>query len=132
LKVFLDHNLSPKIARALAELFKDQHEVVALRDKFPINISDRDWIQQLSREDRWVVISGDRRITKNKIEYAAFRSSRLIGFFLNPGLQKASVVKQTERILAQWPTMVKQVELVRGSAVFELQMKGTNLKQLKD
>jgi PIN like domain len=124
--------MSPRIARSLAALFAGEHEVVALRDKFPMNIADEDWISLLSREDRWVVVSGDRRITKNRIEYNAFRSSRLIGFFLAPGLQKASVVKQVERILAQWPNIVRQVELVRGSAMFELQMKGVHLRQIKE
>ena len=112
--------MSPKIARALAELFRDEHEVVALKDKFKNTIADKDWIGELSQDDKWVVISGDRRITKNKVEYNAFRSSRLIGVFLSPGLQNVGVVKQLERILAQWSNIEKQVSLVRGSAMFEL------------
>jgi len=132
LRVFFDHNMSPKIARALAKLFEGEHECVSLRDKYAITISDKDWIQALSKEDRWIVISGDRRITKNKIEYAAFRSSRLVGLFLSSGLHRSSVVKQTERILAQWPAIEKAASVITGSAVFELQMKGTNLRQLKD
>ena len=123
--------MSPKIARALAELFRGEHEIVALKDKFENTIADEDWIGRLSQDDRWVVISGDRRITKNKVEYNAFRSSRLIGFFLSPGLQKVGVVKQLERILAQWSNIEKQVSLVRGSAMFELSMKGTIFRQIK-
>ncbi len=126
-----DHNLSPFIARALSQLFHGLHEIYPLRDKFDIRTSDVQWIEQLSSDDRWVVISGDRRITRNKIEYEAFRRSRLVGFFLSPGLQKASVVKQAERILAQWESIEKQFDLVRGSAMFELQMKGTHLRQIK-
>ena len=57
------------------------------------------WIDALSREGRWVIISGDRRITRNRAEYAAFRSSRLVGFFLFRGLYKAPVAKQTDRHL---------------------------------
>lgn len=132
MKVMLDHNMSPKIARALAALFEGQHVVVPLKDKFPANTSDEVWIEALSKEDKWVVISGDRRITRNKAEYHAFRSSRLVGFFLARSLQKASVTKQAERILAQWDNMEAQVEIVRGSAMFELQMKGSNFTQLKD
>lgn len=126
-----DHNISPFVARALAELFRGTHEVFALRDKFDIRTPDIDWIEQLSREDRWVVISGDRRITRNRAEFEAFRQSRLVGFFLAPALQKARVVKQMERILAQWESIEKQFDLVRGSAIFELQIKGTHLRQIK-
>jgi hypothetical protein len=130
-KVLFDNNLSPKMARAFAELFKGEHEIVALRDKFSMNATDLEWIEALSSEDRWVVISGDRRITKNKTEYNAFRASRLIGFFLNKGLYKSRVTKQAERILAQWESIERQFQSVQGGAVFELQMKGTFLQQLK-
>jgi hypothetical protein len=131
LKVLFDHNISPKIARALAELFRDLHEVVALKDKFPANISDIDWIRALNKEVGWVIVSGDRRISRNKTEYNAFRSSNLVGFFLSKGLQKASPIKQMERILAQWESVEKQVALVKGGGMFELQMKGSQLGQLK-
>jgi PIN like domain len=119
------------MARAFAELFKDEHEIVALRDKFRQNATDLEWIEELSSEDRWVVISGDRRITKNKTEYNAFRASRLIGFFLSNGLNKSRVTKQAERILAQWDSIERQYKSMQGGAVFELQMKGTFLRQLK-
>jgi hypothetical protein len=131
LKVIFDHNISPKIARALGELFLDFHEVVALKDKFPPNTPDVDWIHALNKEGGWVVISGDRRITRNKTEYNAFRSSSVVGFFLSKGLQKAAPIKQMERILAQWDSIEKQVALVKGGGMFELQMKGTQLSQLK-
>ena len=117
------------MARAFRELFKNHHEVIALRDRFNTDVSDLEWIETLSREDRWVIISGDRRITKNKTEYAAFRNSRLIGFFLAPGLYKAKVTKQAERILAQWDSIESLFKTVKGGAVFELQMKGTYIGQ---
>jgi hypothetical protein len=120
------------MARAFAEPFKDEHEVVALRDKFSPRATDLDWIDALSGDDRWVVISGDRRITRNKTEYHAFRSSRLLGFFLSSGLHKSRVTKQAERILAQWESIERQYRSVQGGAVFELQMKGTFLRQLKE
>lgn len=126
----LDHNLSPLIARALAELFHGKHEIYALRDKFPNNTPDKVWIEELSKVDRWVILSADRRITKNRAEREAFSRSRLIGFFLSAGLQKAGPIKQMERILAQWEIIEKQFALVKGSAAFELQAKGSRLSQI--
>lgn len=131
MKVMFDHNISHLIARALAELFRGEHEVIALRDRFRMDTPDVEWIDELSKEDRWVIISGDRRITRNKTEYEAFRRSRLVGFFLSAGLQKSKETKKLERILAQWESIEKQFDLVRGSAIFELQMKGTHLRQIK-
>lgn len=131
MKVLLDNNLSPKIARALNELFHPDHEVVALRDKFETDISDEEWINALSADGRWIVISGDRRITRNNAEYAAFRNSHLVGFFLARGLYKAKIAKQMERLLALWDNIETLARTVEGGAMFELQMKSLRIRQLR-
>ncbi|MEL6966662.1 MAG: DUF5615 family PIN-like protein [Pseudomonadota bacterium] len=131
MKVAIDENLSPKIAKSLRALFEGEHEVVHIRERFGIGISDLEWISQLTREGTWVIISGDRRITRNRVEYAAFRDSRLVGFFLSKGLYKSSVVKQLERLLALWAAIETQAGIVEGGAMFELQSKSTKLTQLK-
>lgn len=84
----MDENLPPPMARALAALFIGQHEVVHLRDRFGPKVEDIDWLTALNCEGSWVILSADRRITKNKAEQRVFRSSKHIGFFFAPGLQK--------------------------------------------
>jgi len=130
-KVVLDENLAPALALALNALFAGQHEIIHLRDRFGQGATDITWIRALSDEGGWVVISGDRRITKNRLERDVFRASNLIGFFLSKGLYKARVVKQMERLLALWETMEQQAKLVEGGAMFELPMKSGRLVQLK-
>lgn len=132
MRVLFDNNLPPRLARALNELFAGEHQVVALRDKFAQDIDDVDWIRQLSLEGTWVIVSGDRRITRNRAERDAFRNSRLIGFFLARGLSKSKVTKQAERLLALWASIEKVVGVVQGGAMFELPMRSTRIKQLKD
>ena len=78
----------------------------------------------------WIVISGDRRIAKNRAEQALFRSSSLIGFFLSKGLYKAPVTKKMERLMALWPNIETVASTVAGGAMFELPMKSTRLKQI--
>ena len=131
MKFFFDHNMSPAMARAFCELFKKEHEIVHLSEKFSRDITDVDWIAELSKEGQWVVISGDRRITRNRAEYHAFRNSNLIGLFLSEGMYKAPVAKQMERILALWPNIVTICKTVQGGAMFELPLKRTLLRQLK-
>ena len=131
MKVLVDENLSPALARSLHALFAGEHEIIHIRERFGPNVKDIDWIGQMSADGRWIVISGDRRITHNKAEYAAFRNSRLVGFFLSKGLYKSPVIKQMERILALWATIEKQSEIVAGGAMFELPMKSTRIAQLK-
>lgn len=130
MKVLLDENLSPALARALNALFAGEHSVVHVREKFGPGVTDVEWITALSAEGRWIVISGDRRIARNKVEYRAFQTSRLVGFFLSRGLSKAPVTKQMERILALWSAMEKQSDIVAGGAMFELPMTSTKIKQL--
>lgn len=131
MKVLLDENLAPALARALAALFDGEHQVVHLREKFGSGITDERWIGALSHDGRWIVISGDRRITRNRAEYSAFRNSRLIGFFLSKGLNKAKVIKQMERILAMWESIATLADTVEGGAMFELPVKGTRARQLR-
>ena len=83
MKVIFDENLSPRLARAFRELFRGECEVIALRERFGSKTSDISWITTLSSEDKWVVISGDRRITRTQAEYNAFRNSKLVGFFMS-------------------------------------------------
>ncbi|MBY3472089.1 hypothetical protein HFN78_14295 [Rhizobium laguerreae] len=130
MKVLVDENLPPALARSLNALFAGKHEVIHIRDRFGPGVKDVEWIGQLSSEGRWVVISGDRRITRNKAEYNAFRNSHLVGFFLSKGLYKSPIVKQMERILALWQTMETQAAIVQGGAMFELPMTSTRIKQM--
>ncbi|MEQ1519671.1 MAG: hypothetical protein ABL936_00200 [Aestuariivirga sp.] len=126
-----DHNLSPRLARALQEIFKGDHIIQTVRDRFPTSIKDIDLFKQLSQDGHWVLISGDRRITKLRAERDAFRSSKLIGFFLSPGLYKAPETKKLERILALWSTMETSAQSVQPGAMYELPMKSNRVKQLK-
>ncbi len=130
MKVLIDENLPPALARSLHALFAGKHEVVHVRDRFGPGVMDVEWIGQLSSEGRWVVISGDRRITRNKAEYSAFRNSHLVGFFLSKGLYKSPIIKQMERILALWQTIETQSAIVQGGAMFELPMTSAKIKQM--
>lgn len=126
----VDENLPPAMAKALAALFAGKHEIIHLRQKFGPAVTDTEWIRALNTEGNWIVISADRRISKNKAEQQVFRASKLIGFFLAPGLQKAKLTKKMERLMALWETIEKQSELVGGGAMFEIQVTSTKLKQI--
>jgi hypothetical protein len=75
LKCLIDENSAPALARALDALFRGEHRIIHLRERFGPGVTDIDWITTLSREGRWVIISGDLRITKARAEYTAFRAS---------------------------------------------------------
>ncbi|PSJ57540.1 DUF5615 family PIN-like protein [Kumtagia ephedrae] len=131
MKVLVDENLPPALARALDALFSGKHEVIHIRARFGPGVKDVDWIGELSAEGQWIVISGDRRITRNQAEYVAFQNSNLVGFFLSAGLYKSPLIKQMERLMALWPTIEQQASIVAGGAMFELPMKSSRIRQLR-
>jgi hypothetical protein len=129
-RVFFDNNISPAVPRAIQELFKGQHEVIALREKYRMDISDVEWIRALDKEGRWIIISGDRRITKNQAEQSAFRSSKLIGMFLSRALQKAPAVKLTIRLLELWPSIEDASRIMEGGTMLELPERSLRLRPI--
>ena len=62
--------MSPRLAKALDALFVE-HQIVALRDKFPANVTDVDWITALDREGGWTVVTKDIGIRQRPHERAA-------------------------------------------------------------
>lgn len=130
MKVFFDENLSPALAKAMCALFAGEHEVIHIRERFGPSVTDREWIEDMSVDGRWIVISGDRRISKSRATQSAFRSSRLIGFFLAPALNAARVTIQMQRLLALWDDIEAISKSVAGGAMYEAPIKG-KLRQLR-
>lgn len=129
MKFILDENLPARLARSLDALFED-HEVTHLRTKFGPRVTDLEWIQALSAEASWILISSDRRISRNKAELRMFKSSRLVGFFFPKSLEKAKLTKKMERLMAIWEAIEAQVPLAAGGSMFEMPAKSTKFRTL--
>ncbi len=130
MRVVIDENLPPALARALNALFAGDHEVIHLRDRFGPKVKDAEWIARLSDEGRWIVVSGDANIVRRKAEQAAFRNSRLVGFFFAPALNASKVSRQMQRLLALWDDIEIIASRVAGGAMYELPIKG-KIRQLR-
>jgi hypothetical protein len=132
LKLLLDNNLSPRIARCLQVLFVDDHHIVALRDKFPDNVPDLDWISALSQESGWAVLTKDLRIRTRPHERAALDQSRIVYFFLAGSWNKFGVEETAARLIRLVPKMAAQTDLAdRGR--FELPIRsGSKLRPHRD
>ncbi len=124
MKAVIDENLPPALARALNALFAGEHEIIHLRDRFGPRVSDETWIAALSLEGRWVVISGDAKIARRRAEQAAFRNSRLIGFFMMSALNAAKTARKMQRLPALWDDIEALAGRVAGGSMFELPVSG--------
>jgi hypothetical protein len=131
-KVLIDHNISYRIAHALAILAEPNgHQVFAKSDLFDTNISvpDVEWLTTLGEEgDRWAFISDDHRIYRNPQERAALVSARIIGFFLQPAWRKPKVseFERAARLILWWPKLMNQCEIVSPPAAFGVPINPTS------
>lgn len=131
MKLLVDHNLSPYLARAVGIVVAaDGNEVVPLEDKFPRAISDIDWMSALANEGGWAFLTDDHRIRRNAAERAALRRTRLTGFFLASGWRKLPTVEKTGRLLLKWHVLVQVHDMMEPGALLEVAVKGAKLKQL--
>jgi PIN like domain len=107
----LDHNLSPRIARALSALFGPPHQIISLREKFPIDVDDIEWIGALNIEGGWSVLTQDLRIRTKPHERMAMDNSSIVFFFIDRAWKKFGVEETTARLIRLVPNMAKLVEL---------------------
>lgn len=131
MKLLLDHNLPPRLARCLHALFDKEHEIVALGAKFPKDVADLDWIKALDQEGGWAVLTKDLRIRTRPHERAALDRSRIVYFFLAGSWRKYKVEETAAGLIRLVPLMAAQTELVERGR-FELPIKGARLRPQRD
>jgi hypothetical protein len=130
LRLFVDNNLPPDLARGLNELFSGQHLVTCHRDKFgKTHVKDEEWIPALGTEGEWVVLSGDLNIPKKRPTRDLFLRSGLVGFFPRKAVMELPLHKKASRVLYVWQQIIELSEKVRP-AVFELQIRGEKFSTL--
>lgn len=130
-KLLFDHNMPPALARALHEIAKlDGHECKALRDKFPVNVSDIDLYEQLGRERNWVVISKDVAQARRAPERAAILRFGVVAIYLAPSVEKQPIHQQAATILWHWDAIVRQ-RTTQDNGLFLLPLnKGARFRSL--
>jgi predicted nuclease of predicted toxin-antitoxin system len=78
----------------LAEALRSQGvRFIALHDRFPIDVSDQEWLRVASDEG-WIVLSRDKRIRRKPNELAALRASKVAIFTLVAGNATAADTAQ--------------------------------------
>ena len=118
MKFFIDASISSNLIKALKiiALSHGDYEIKHLTDRFERNIKDEEWIQKLSTDGDWIIISADPRITKGKAEKRAWQESGLSAFFFSGGWASNNVWKQAEDLFRWWPKIFQKArECENGS-----------------
>lgn len=124
MRFFFDNNLAPRLAHGFREFVAGEHEISHLRDRFPPDISDVDWMRSLAAEPGWVVISGDVRIGKNPHEIAAWKAAGHTIFFLKSGWTNIGFWEQVRKLAKCFPELVKTARRAKPGASYVVTMNG--------
>jgi hypothetical protein len=130
-RLLVDHDISPYIARALAAIAEpDGHEVKAKSELFDTSVSvpDTEWLGVLRRGGGWAFVSDDHRLYRNPQERAAMLAARVIGFFLEPAWRKRNVTEyeRAARLILWLPRLAQQCESVEPPAAYRLPFRPTS------
>ena len=122
---FIDNNLSPRIARALDALEGEHGErVVHLKEKFQQDATDEYWMQSLGKEKGWIIITCDKRISKNPHELKAWKESGLIVFFLKSSWLTLQFWEQSWQIIKRWQEIKSLAKSADQNKAYLVPVKG--------
>ena len=128
MRVFFDNCTSPVLPASLHAFLTTRgssaHHIRLMGGAyaFRADMPDEEWIRRLGDDKPadWIVVTADRRISKNKAERAAWVKARLKGFVFAPALQKVAVNQQASLLLWRWPDMEIFISAAASGSIFEL------------
>jgi hypothetical protein len=105
MKIFIDENLSPFLAKGLHILeqpMADGFEVLSIKEVFGKGIKDEDWIPEVGRL-KGVVITQDKNIHRTKPQRDLFEQHGVGVFFISPPKGKGYTYWQmVELLINHW------------------------------
>jgi len=136
LKLFLDNNLPPSLAKALDALIAPTHQAIHLRDKFPPHTPDIEWIAVLKRESDWAILSQD-QFRESAAERKALAESGLVVYWLSgkqwnklPSLEKnLAVLEWTREILEHAEHAIREAQQTGKGSAWSIKYVANNRKR---
>jgi hypothetical protein len=123
-RFFFDNNLAPKLARGFNQFVVGEHEVIHLRDLFPQQTPDVDWMRQLARESGWVILSGDVAIGRNPHEVAAWKHAGHTIFFLKAGWTNIAFWQQVQKLGRCFSDIIARAQRAKSGDSFLVTVNG--------
>jgi len=125
MKCLFDNNMPPKLAKTLNFLEGDDGITVEhLKEKFPPNTPDIEWITKLSKESKWFIITQDNQIRKRSLEKKAWQESHIPIIFLQKSWIKLNLWEMAWRLIKYWPGLKENINLNRKYESFQLTING--------
>lgn len=120
MRFFFDNNLALRLARGFKAFLEGEHEVVHLRERFPPDKPDVEWMSELAKEPSWVIISGDVRIGKTPHEIAAWQAAGHTIFFLKASWMHIPFWQQVHKLAKCFPDIIERARRAKPGAGFQV------------
>lgn len=131
MRFFADENISPRAVRLL-EAFDDDCEIRALEHFFDKGTPDTEWLSAVaSWSPKPVVLGGDGRILRNKVERATLRDCDLMFVYLAAGWTKIRWQEFAWKIIKAWPSIVENVSRALRPTVYEVKLKTLKIERIR-
>jgi hypothetical protein len=125
MKCLFDNNMPPKLAKTLNYLEGDDGITIEhLKEKFPPNTPDIEWITKLSKEGKWFIITQDNQIRKKSPEKKAWQESHIPIIFLQKSWINLNLWEMAWRLIKYWPELKESINLNRKNESFQLTING--------
>ena len=124
MKFFFDNNLAPKLAKGLHEFVQPDHEVFHLKEKFPGNVGDVEWMKKLAEETEWVIVTADVNIGKNPHEVRAWKEAGHTVFFLKSGWINLPFWIQASKFTKCFPEIIARAKGANRGDSFTVSVNG--------
>ena len=129
MRFFFDENTPLKLVKAIRELDKD-NEVIHCREKWGASTPDKDWMKALGNDGDWIVISNDLNISKQNLEYEAWKESGLTIYFLRKGWNSFHLWEKAWRFVKVWPELIYHGKQNRkkGAQSYQINLHGSKIE----
>lgn len=117
-------NLSPKLVSGLAEFGE---EVAHLRDHFPEDTPDADWLEDIGKRG-WVLITKDRAIGRRPIEREALKTHKVGAFFLLG--KNMAAWNQIKQVIRAWERINELSASTKRPFAYKVSTAGRTLTSL--
>ena len=118
MKFFFDNCLSFKIAHALRAIF-DKDEFAVLREKYPQDAPDSEWIPDLGKEGDWIVLTDD-RLWRNREQKKLLMDSGLIVFSTPDEKRKPRLHERAGQLISMWEDICQEAASAQRGTWFKL------------
>lgn len=126
---FFDRCMPSRLARMVA-IFDPAHTIRHHDDdpRFTSTTTDVEWLQALAQDpEPWIVISGDGRILKNRVERRVLQQTGLSFFCLSKQWMHMNLAREFAwKFIKVWPDIVANADITR-QRFFEV-LGGASLK----